>query len=43
MTMAEATVMPEIFNPQYLDIKNAEFVNFWQADAGDILKMLRSM
>lgn len=37
MTMAEATVMPEIFNPQYLDIKNAEFVNFWQADAGDIL------
>ena len=38
MTMAEATVMPEIFNPQYLDIKNAEFVNFWQADAGDILK-----
>lgn len=38
MTMAEATIMPEIFNPQYLDIKNAEFVNFWQADAGDILK-----
>lgn len=37
MTMAEATIMPEIFNPQYLDIKNAEFVNFWQADAGDIL------
>lgn len=37
MTMAETTVMPEIFNPQYLDIKNAEFVNFWQADAGDIL------
>ena len=38
ITMAEATIMPEIFNPQYLDIKNAEFVNFWQADAGDILK-----
>lgn len=38
MTMAESTIMPEIFNPQYLDIKNAEFVNFWQADAGDILK-----
>ena len=37
MTMAEANIMPEIFNPQYLDIKNAEFVNFWQADAGDIL------
>lgn len=37
MTMAESTIMPEIFNPQYLDIKNAEFVNFWQADAGDIL------
>uniref|UniRef100_UPI003890D3D4 hypothetical protein n=1 Tax=Treponema sp. TaxID=166 RepID=UPI003890D3D4 len=37
ITMAEATIMPEIFNPQYLDIKNAEFVNFWQADAGDIL------
>jgi len=37
VTMAEATIMPEIFNPQYLDIKNAEFVNFWQADAGDIL------
>lgn len=37
MTMAEATIMPEIFNPQYLDIKNAEFVNFWQADVGDIL------
>ena len=37
ITMAEATIMPEIFNPQYLDVKNAEFVNFWQADAGDIL------
>lgn len=37
ITMAEATIMPEIFNPQYLDIKNAEFVNFWQVDAGDIL------
>ncbi len=37
MTMAETTVMPEIFNPQYLDVKNAEFVNFWQADAGDII------
>lgn len=37
ITMAEATIMPEIFNPQYLDIKNAEFVNFWQGDVGDIL------
>lgn len=37
ITMAESTIMPEIFNPQYLDVKNAEFVNFWQADAGDIL------
>lgn len=28
---AEAQVMPEIFNPRYLDINNAELVNFWQS------------
>lgn len=27
---AEATVMPAIFNPQYLDIQNFEKVDFWQ-------------
>lgn len=36
MTMAEAVVMPELFNTSYLDIKNYEGVNFWQADQGDI-------
>lgn len=27
---AEAMVLPEIFNPRYLDIANAEMVDFWQ-------------
>ena len=27
---AEATVLPQIFNPQYLDVKNYEKVDFWQ-------------
>ena len=27
---AQSYVFPEIFNPQYLDIKNYEGVNFWQ-------------
>ena len=27
---AEATVLPQIFNPQYLDIQNYEKVDFWQ-------------
>lgn len=31
-TMAESLVYPEIFNPQYLSIENAEKVNFWQAE-----------
>lgn len=26
-------VLPQIFNPQYLDIKNYEGVEFWQAEA----------
>ena len=29
---AEAQVLPQIFNPQYLDIKNYEGVEFWQAE-----------
>ena len=29
-TEAEALVMPEIFNPQYLDINNYEGVDYWQ-------------
>lgn len=29
-TEAEALVMPEIFNPQYLDINNYEGIEFWQ-------------
>lgn len=28
---AEAIVMPSIFNPKYLDIQNAELVEFWQS------------
>lgn len=35
---AEAMVLPEIFNPQYLDINNFEAVDYWQAfdhDGGD--------
>lgn len=30
MAMAEAIVMPEIFNTSYLDIKNYESVTYWQ-------------
>ena len=30
-TKAKARVFPEIFNPQYLDFKNGEGVNFWQS------------
>lgn len=30
-TDATANVLPEIFNPEYLDIKNYEGVNFWQS------------
>ena len=32
---AEAMVMPEIFNPQYLSIDNYEGVDFWQSFAGN--------
>lgn len=32
---AEALVMPEIFNPQYLDINNYEDVTFWQSNASE--------
>jgi hypothetical protein len=31
MIDARATVMPGIFNPQYLDIKNYEGIDYWQA------------
>ena len=37
-TEAEALVMPEIFNPQYLDINNYEGVDFWQ-NANDPMKI----
>lgn len=30
LTEAKARVMPEIFNPEYLDINNYEGVDFWQ-------------
>ena len=30
---SKAMVLPQIFNPQYLDIKNYEGVEFWQAEA----------
>lgn len=30
-TRAKASVLPEIFNPQYLDVKANEFVNYWQS------------
>lgn len=34
--LTKATVYPALFNPQYLDIKNAEFVDSWQGiDAND--------
>lgn len=32
-TAAEAKVKPEIFNPEYLDIKNFESVSYWQNNA----------
>ena len=33
---AEALVLPEIFRPEYLDIKKQyEGVNFWQSNSGD--------
>lgn len=28
---ARAEVLPTIFNPQYLDVSNAEMINFWQS------------
>lgn len=37
-TEAEALVMPEIFNPQYLDINNYEGVDYWQ-NANDPMKI----
>ena len=30
-TMAKARVLPEIFNPQYLDFKQGEGVDYWQS------------
>jgi hypothetical protein len=33
---AEALVLPEIFNPQYLSIENYEAVSFWQSDYSDL-------
>lgn len=40
---AQAEVMPEIFNPQYLDIKNYEGVEFWQSNASDVARSAISM
>lgn len=37
-TEAEALVMPEIFNPRYLDINNYEGVDYWQ-NANDPMKI----
>lgn len=31
---AEAQVLPQIFNPEYLKLENFERVEFWQAEAG---------
>lgn len=31
-TEAHARVLPEIFNPQYLDVKNGEAVSYWQSN-----------
>ena len=31
-TEAHARVLPEIFNPQYLDVKNGEAVTYWQSN-----------
>lgn len=36
MVSAEATVMPKIFNPEYLDINNYEMVDFWQFEDADL-------
>lgn len=35
---AEALVMPEIFNPQYLDQNNYEGVDFWQSNASEAVR-----
>lgn len=34
-TDAEALVLPEIFNPQYLNLENYEGVTYWQGNATD--------
>lgn len=34
-TEAEALVLPQIFNPQYLSVANYEPVTFWQTDASE--------
>lgn len=34
-TEAEAYVLPQIFNPQYLDLKNYEKVDYWQNNADE--------
>lgn len=36
MAMAKTTVMPAIFNDEYLKMENYEGVDFWQANTGDI-------
>ena len=35
---AEALVLPEIFNPQYLSIDNYEPVTFWQSEYSDAVR-----
>ena len=35
---AEAQVMPELFNPQYLDIANFEPVDYWQSNYSDAVR-----
>lgn len=40
LATAKTKVMPEIFNPQYLDIKNFESVTYWQSsNDGDRMKI----
>lgn len=40
LAIAKTKVMPEIFNPQYLDVKNFEAVTYWQSSAdGDRTKI----
>lgn len=40
LATAKTKVMPEIFNPQYLDIKNFEAVTYWQSsNDGDRMKI----